>query len=150
MQCATCALMTGWGGSGAFSDGKLTLTTQVGGLLADIRGSDEAEQLVREVDDQWVHYGADSDPYVGDMDRIERLSRKGALAGLRLQHYPIRHLGTERSGAILGAMHRELVARGAVFERQLAHNPTFDITHAFLRDPDGHLVEIQRFATPLT
>ena len=46
VQCATCALMTGWGGSGAFSDGKLTLTTQVGGLLADIRGSAEAEQLV--------------------------------------------------------------------------------------------------------
>jgi len=111
MQCATCALMTGWGGSGAFSDGKLTLTTQVGGLLADIRGSAEAEQLVREVDDLWVHYGADSEPYVGDTNQIERLSHKGALAGLRLQHYPIRHLGTERSGAILGAMHRELVAR---------------------------------------
>ena len=50
MKCATCALMTGWGGSGAFSDGKLTLTTQVGGLLAEIRGPAEAEQLVREVD----------------------------------------------------------------------------------------------------
>jgi uncharacterized FAD-dependent dehydrogenase len=40
MQCATCALMTGWGGSGAFSDGKLTLTSQVGGLLAEIRGQE--------------------------------------------------------------------------------------------------------------
>ena len=50
MKCATCALVTGWGGSGAFSDGKLTLTTQVGGLLADIRGEDEAAALVREVD----------------------------------------------------------------------------------------------------
>ncbi len=34
MKCATCALVTGWGGSGAFSDGKLTLSSQVGGLLA--------------------------------------------------------------------------------------------------------------------
>jgi uncharacterized FAD-dependent dehydrogenase len=112
MKCATCALVTGWGGSGAFSDGKLTLTTQVGGLLADIRGTAEAEQLVREVDALWVHYGADGEPYEGDMDDIEELARKGALVGLRLQHYPIRHLGTERSGDILGAMHQELVTRG--------------------------------------
>jgi uncharacterized FAD-dependent dehydrogenase len=112
MQCATCALLTGWGGSGAFSDGKLTLTTQVGGLLADIRGQDEAQHLVVEVDDLWVRFGADGEPYSGDLERIDRLAQKAALAELRLQHYPIRHLGTERSGDILGAMYLELVGRG--------------------------------------
>ena len=112
MQCATCALMTGWGGSGAFSDGKLTLTTQVGGLLAEIRGEQEAEQLVQQVDDLWVEYGADGNPYEADLDRIEELAHRAALAGMRLQHYPIRHLGTERSGDILGAMYHELVSRG--------------------------------------
>ncbi len=112
MQCATCALMTGWGGSGAFSDGKLTLTTQVGGLLADIRGEEEAKQLVQEVDALWVRYGADGEPYSGDLDRIEEVARRALLAELRLQHYPIRHLGTERSGDILGAMYKELVGRG--------------------------------------
>ena len=112
MKCATCALVTGWGGSGAFSDGKLTLTTQVGGLLAEIRGEDEAEQLVHQVDDIWVRFGADGEPYSGDLDRIEEIARRAALAGLRLQHYPIRHLGTERSGDILGAMYLELISRG--------------------------------------
>jgi uncharacterized FAD-dependent dehydrogenase len=112
MKCATCALMTGWGGSGAFSDGKLTLTTQVGGLLAEVRGQAEAEALVREVDDLWVRYGADGEPYNGDLDQIEEVTRRAANAGLRLQHYPIRHLGTERSGDILGAMYVELVGRG--------------------------------------
>mgnify|MGYP001825405595 CR=1 FL=1 len=112
MQCATCALMTGWGGSGAFSDGKLTLTTQVGGLLAEIRGQDEAERLVEQVDDLWVLFGADGEPYSGDLDSIQEVAHKAALAGLRLQHYPIRHLGTERSGDILGAMHLELIGRG--------------------------------------
>jgi uncharacterized FAD-dependent dehydrogenase len=111
MKCATCALLTGWGGSGAFSDGKLTLTTQVGGLLSEIRGEDEAERLVQEVDGLWVRFGADGDPYSGDLDSIEEVSRRAALAGLRLQHYPIRHLGTERSGDILGAMYLELVSR---------------------------------------
>jgi uncharacterized FAD-dependent dehydrogenase len=112
MQCATCALMTGWGGAGAFSDGKLTLTTQVGGLLADIRGEAEAEQLVQEVDALWVQFGADGEPYQGEPDRIEEVARRAAMAGLRLQHYPIRHLGTERSGAILGNMYQELLRRG--------------------------------------
>jgi uncharacterized FAD-dependent dehydrogenase len=112
MECATCALMTGWGGSGAFSDGKLTLTTQVGGLLAEIRGQGEAEQLIQEVDDLWVRFGADGVPYEGDVELIEEVARRAALVGMRLQHYPIRHLGTERSGDILGAMHQELVSRG--------------------------------------
>jgi uncharacterized FAD-dependent dehydrogenase len=112
MKCDTCALMTGWGGSGAFSDGKLTLTTQVGGLLAKIRGVDEAEALVKEVDALWVRFGADGQPYSGDLDGIEEVARKAALAGMRLQHYPIRHLGTERSGDILGAMHEALIDRG--------------------------------------
>jgi uncharacterized FAD-dependent dehydrogenase len=112
IKCATCALMSGWGGSGAFSDGKLTLTTQVGGLLAEIRGEGEAQQLVREVDELWVRFGANGEPYDGDIDRIEEVARKASLVGLRLQHYPIRHLGTERSGDILGAMYNELVWRG--------------------------------------
>ncbi len=112
MKCATCALVTGWGGSGAFSDGKLTLTTQVGGLLAEIRGEEEANALVQEVDALWVRYGADGEPYSGDLDRIEEVARRAAVAGLRLQHYPIRHLGTERSGDILGAMYLELVNCG--------------------------------------
>ena len=112
MRCATCALMTGWGGAGAFSDGKLTLTTQVGGLLAEIRGEAEAQALVGEADALWVRFGADGVPYSGDLDQIEAVAARAALAGLRLQHYPIRHLGTERSGDILGAMYVALLERG--------------------------------------
>jgi hypothetical protein len=112
VQCPTCALMTGWGGAGAFSDGKLTLTTQVGGLLAEIRGEAEAEALVKEVDALWVRFGADGVPYSGDLDQIEQVAARASLAGLRLQHYPIRHLGTERSGDILGAMYLALLDCG--------------------------------------
>jgi len=128
MKCATCALLTGWGGSGAFSDGKLTLTTEVGGLLAEIRGESEASALVREVDDLWVRFGANGQPYQGDLDLIEQVARRGALAGLRLQHYPIRHLGTERSGDILEAMYHELVELGVVVRTrtEVAHLLTED------------------------
>jgi uncharacterized FAD-dependent dehydrogenase len=128
MKCATCALMTGWGGSGAFSDGKLTLTTQVGGLLAEIRGEDEAEAMVKEVDALWVRYGANGEPYRGDLDRIEEVARRAAAAGLRLQHYPIRHLGTERCGDILGAMYLELVNCGVEVRTRT------EVAHVLTRD----------------
>jgi len=102
----------------------------VGGLLDEIRGVAEAEALIQEVDALWVRYGADGEPYSGDLDRIEEVARRAALAGLRLQHYPIRHLGTERSGAILGAMYNEVVARDIEVRfrtevtRVLTHNGT--------------------------
>lgn len=142
MKCATCALVTGWGGSGAFSDGKLTLTTQVGGLLAEIRGEEEAERLVQEVDDLWVEYGADGEPYDGDLDRIEEVARAGALAGLQLQHYPIRHLGTERSGDILGAMYLELVSRGVEVRTrtEVAHILTDDGVVAGIETTTGQVL----------
>jgi uncharacterized FAD-dependent dehydrogenase len=138
MKCATCALMTGWGGSGAFSDGKLTLTTQVGGLLADIRGQVEADRLVEEVDRLWVRFGANGMPYSGDVDRIEEVTRRAALAGLRLQHYPIRHLGTERSGDILQAMYHELVNRGVEIRTRS------DVAHVHVRDHTVAGVETAR------
>lgn len=142
MKCATCALMTGWGGSGAFSDGKLTLTTQVGGLLAEIRGEDEATELVQEVDALWVRYGANGEPYAGELDRVEDVARKAALAGLRLLHYPIRHLGTERSGDILGAMHYELVSRDVEIRMRtdVAHVLTIDGTVAGVETATGEVL----------
>jgi uncharacterized FAD-dependent dehydrogenase len=142
VQCPTCALMTGWGGAGAFSDGKLTLTTQVGGLLADIRGQDEAEQLVREVDALWVRYGANGEPHQGDPDRIGEVARKAALAGMRLQHYPIRHLGTERSADILGAMYEELLRRGVEIRTRtnVAHVSIDDATVSGVETSQGEAI----------
>ena len=43
------------------------------------------------------------------------------------------------------AVYEQLKAKGVPFEKHLTHNPRFNITHAFLRDPNGYLVEIQRF-----
>ncbi len=141
MKCATCHLMTGWGGSGAFSDGKLTLTTEVGGLLSEIRGPDEATALIQEVDALWVRFGANGEPYSGDLDRIEEVASRAALAGLRLQHYPIRHLGTERSGDILGAMYVELLGRGVkVHTRtEVARILTDDGTVSDVQTADGQV-----------
>jgi len=111
-QCNPCQLLCGWGGAGAFSDGKLTLSPSVGGHLAELLGEEEANALIQEVDQTYVKFGATGPVYGANNDEIERLEKRAALAGLRLISDPIRHLGTERSGEILTAMRDELLSRG--------------------------------------
>ncbi|MCK4470503.1 MAG: FAD-dependent oxidoreductase, partial [Anaerolineae bacterium] len=127
-HCNPCMLLCGWGGAGAFSDGKLTLSTAVGGHLAKLLGDEEASALIQEVDETFVKFGATRHIYGTNDDDIERLEKRAALAGLRLISFPIRHLGTERSGEILTAMRDELSGRGVeiktrtVVARILAEN----------------------------
>ena len=45
-------------------------------------------------------------------------------------------------------VYQKLQKKGVTFEKELAYNERFNITNAFLRDPDGYLVEIQRFEDP--
>jgi len=112
LHCTPCALVAGWGGAGAFSDGKLTLSPQVGGHLADMLGADTTQALIDEVDDTYVHFGATGPVYGKINDDIERLKQQAALAELKLLTVPIRHMGTERSGDILSAMYAQLAQRG--------------------------------------
>jgi uncharacterized FAD-dependent dehydrogenase len=111
-QCKPCFLLCGWGGAGAFSDGKLTLSPAVGGHLAELLGDEKASSLIQEVDQTFVKFGATGPVYGTNSDDIERLEKRAALAGLRLISDPIRHLGTERSREILTAMRDELLGRG--------------------------------------
>jgi hypothetical protein len=111
-HCKPCMLLCGLGGAGAFSDGKLTLSPEVGGNLAELLGEEETRNLIRQVDETFVRFGAKVPVYGRKMDEIERLQKRAALAGLKLIYNPIRHLGTERSGEILKAMRDELLRRG--------------------------------------
>ena len=111
LRCVPCALLSGWGGAGAFSDGKLTLSPEVGGHLAEYLGEDQARGLIQEVDDTYVYFGASGPIHGQDGDEIDSLRQRAALADLKLLTVPIRHMGTERSGDILRAMHEDLAQR---------------------------------------
>jgi uncharacterized FAD-dependent dehydrogenase len=111
-HCQPCSIMTGWGGAGAFSDGKLTLSPASGGHLGDLLGEEQAQALIDEVDRIYVSYGADRPVYGGHTDEFEVLEKKSVMAGLRLVSVPIRHIGTERSSEIMTRMRDELVRRG--------------------------------------
>lgn len=112
IHCNPCSLLSGWGGAGAYSDGKLTLSPDVGGRLASILPRAEVEELIQEVDSLYVHYGATEIVHGANVDEVERLQKEAAKAGLRLVADPIRHMGTDRSTAILRAMRDDLLSRG--------------------------------------
>ena len=112
IKCKTCFLLSGWGGAGAFSDGKLTLSPAVGGHLPEIIGQERTAKLIEQVDGTYVGYGASGPVHGIRTDETEELEKHSALAGLRLLNVPIRHMGTERSADVLRAMRAELTRRG--------------------------------------
>jgi len=112
VSCKTCSIMTGWGGAGAFSDGKLTLTTEVGGWLSEYVGDAEMESLVEDSDRIWLDFGATSVVHTPDPTVMESISRAATLAEMRLIPMRIRHIGTDHSPQVLQSMYDYLVERG--------------------------------------
>ena len=58
--CQPCSITTGFAGAGAFSDGKLSLSPDVGGTLPEILGYEEASKLIHESDEIYLKFGADT------------------------------------------------------------------------------------------
>lgn len=102
--CKTCGLLCGWGGAGAFSDGKLTLTPDVGGHLVDYMERKDVEDLIDYTDKIYLKFGATDVVYGNDMEAFADIAHKATLAELKLVHSPVRHLGTERSLDVLKNM----------------------------------------------
>ncbi len=111
LRCNPCAITCGWGGAGAFSDGKLTLTSAFGGLLEDFIDRKYIEELIHEVDQTYVSFGAPEEVYGTDKDAIKEMERLSAAAGLSLIPAKIRHLGTENCYRILDNMYNYLQGR---------------------------------------
>ena len=110
ISCSPCNLVCGLGGAGAFSDGKLTLTLEVGGRLRDYLEVSDAEALIKYVDDTYLKFGA-SDKLYGVGAGVSKWRHRASLAELRLIPVPLRHLGTDRCHSVLKAMHDYLISR---------------------------------------
>jgi hypothetical protein len=108
--CVPCHVVSGLGGAGAFSDGKLTLSTSVGGRLADYTGLKAAKSLISYVDDVYLRLGASYQLY-GVGPEVEGLRRRAAMVDLRLIPTPVRHVGTERCRSVLQGLRNHLSSR---------------------------------------
>ena len=111
--CEPCDITCGWGGAGAFSDGKLTLTPDVGGWLDHFVSRQTLTELIEYVDGIWLEYGATEEVHGGGK-KADRIRRLALLHGMTLVASPVRHMGTERSYDILTRMRVELEQRVAV------------------------------------
>lgn len=100
-QCRPCSIVSGWGGAGAFSDGKLTLTTEFGGMLNEYISEQELRDLIQYVDKIYVKFGAPKEAHLLVEDKIEDIKRRAAAADLKFIPAIIKHLGTDRCFQIL-------------------------------------------------
>ena len=67
-HCKTCSIMNGWAGAGAFSDGKLSLSEEVGGNITDYMPVEKARELIRYCDDVYLSYGAPEEVFGLNID----------------------------------------------------------------------------------
>ncbi len=113
MGCQPCAITTGFSGAGAFSDGKLSLSCEVGGDLPQLIGETLAQETISYTDSIYMEFGAD--PHVegiGKKEEIKEIRRNAIRAGLKLVDCPIRHLGTEKAQQIYLAIEQHLLQNG--------------------------------------
>ncbi|MEH7307727.1 NAD(P)/FAD-dependent oxidoreductase [Neobacillus drentensis] len=96
-----CSITNGFGGAGAYSDGKFNITSEFGGWMTDYLSDSQVVELIRYVDEINLKHGATesiTDPLT---DQVRDIERRGYAAGLKLLRAQVRHLGTEQNLEIL-------------------------------------------------
>lgn len=111
-HCIPCGIMRGFGGAGAYSDGKYNFTTEYGGWLQDYLPPQEVMKLIHYIDDINLSFGAPQETYSSESSGLKKLalSRDLHLLGAK-----VRHLGTENNLRILKELYTVLQSRVAMF-----------------------------------
>ncbi|MEG1602460.1 MAG: FAD-binding protein [Cloacibacillus sp.] len=115
VHCRPCNVVCGWGGAGAFSDGKLTLTPEFGGNLEEYCGRAKLLELIKEADEMYLRHGASTTLFEPGGELAKQVIAKALQAGLDIIPATIRHMGTDRSKFILGAMYETMKDNCEVF-----------------------------------
>ncbi len=106
VKCPSCAIMNGFGGAGAFSDGKYNITNQFGGTLHEYIGKNEALALMRYVDGINLSFGGEGTRlYSTANTAIKKLCVQNKL---HLLDASVRHLGTDKNYVVLENLYRHM------------------------------------------
>lgn len=109
VSCKPCNISSGFGGAGAFSDGKLSLSRDVGGWLSDYIGTTNLDELIKYVDDIYLSYGGN--PEVSyNKEFADNVEYECSKHGLKFVKCPVRHLGTEKSQEIMEKMYDFIIS----------------------------------------
>ena len=128
VQCRVCGTMCGFGGAGAFSDGKFNFTTAFGGWLTDFLEQGEVMDLIGYVDSLNVKHGATTEVYSTSTPQARALEREALKYDLHLLQAQCKHLGTENNLKILTSIYEAIRDR---------HTFLFDTAVASIEARDG-------------
>lgn len=113
IHCKTCGIMNGFGGAGAFSDGKYNITNQFGGTLYEHVGRAKAIELMEYVDHINLTYGGEGTKlYSTSNSHLKKVCLQNDLHLLDAQ---VRHLGTDINYVVLENLYEHLVKAGVEF-----------------------------------
>ena len=103
-----CSITSGFGGAGAYSDGKFNITTEFGGWLTDYMEPDELMKIIKYVDDINLSFGATEVLTDPDTPKVREIERRAMSVGVKLLRSKVRHLGTEENIKILTKIYESL------------------------------------------
>jgi len=103
-----CSITNGFGGAGAYSDGKFNITSEFGGWMTDYLPDSQVVELIRYVDVINLQHGATTSITDPLTDEVKNIERRGYAAGLKLLRAQVRHLGTEQNLEIMKSIYEYL------------------------------------------
>ena len=111
-ECKPCNILSGLGGAGGLSDGKLNLKPNVGGNLEEFVSKTEADKLVKKIDDIFLTHGASKKLYGNKSNGLEK---KAAENGIEFIPIPQRHIGSDKLPMVITSFRQFLEKKGVVF-----------------------------------
>ncbi|NLN50232.1 MAG: NAD(P)/FAD-dependent oxidoreductase [Acholeplasmataceae bacterium] len=109
-----CSITSGFGGSGAYSDGKFNITSEFGGWMTDYLDKKTVYELIKYVDAINLKHGATTTITDPTTAKVKEIERRGLAIGLKLLRAQVRHLGTEHNIEIMKAIYDELQTKIAM------------------------------------
>lgn len=109
VNCSPCAIVNGWSGAGAFSDGKLSQSPHVGGRILDYIDVEEANALIKYADNIYLQFGAQKELHGDNSRRVDEIRYEASKYGIQLIPCAVRHLGTEKAFDVLRGMYDYLI-----------------------------------------
>ena len=103
-----CSITSGFGGAGAYSDGKFNITTEFGGWLTNYMSPEELMDIINYVDDINISFGATEVITNPDTEKVREIERRAMSVGVKLLRSKVRHLGTEENIKILSRIYDSL------------------------------------------
>lgn len=111
VKCKTCDIMRGFGGAGAYSDGKFNFTTEFGGWLNDYLPDEEVMKLIDYVDKVNMEFGATDEVFSTYSAEAKAIEKRALENDLHLLQASVKHLGTENNVEILKRLYNYLTER---------------------------------------